>query len=77
LGLFPPFTLALLQKTFFVSSQQELPAVALLLLQKIAFLQSGLPLLSGAVASFSFRQNINIRKNLKKNELNIENVVYI
>jgi hypothetical protein len=54
LGLFPPVTLALFQKAFFVSSQQELPAVALLLSQKTAFDQSGLPLLSGAVVSFSF-----------------------
>jgi len=40
---FSPF-----QKAFFASSQQELPLVALLLQQNIAFLHSGLPLLSGA-----------------------------
>ena len=37
-------------KSFFSMLQQELPLVALLLLEKIAFKTSGLPLQSGAVA---------------------------
>jgi hypothetical protein len=45
---FQLFALALVIKAFFLFSQQELPAVALLLPEKIAFIASGLPLHSGA-----------------------------
>ena len=50
LCLFQLFAVALVSKAFFLLFQQELPLVALLLLEKIAFNFSGLPLQSGAIA---------------------------
>jgi hypothetical protein len=55
---FQPFALALVIKAFFLFSQQELPAVALLLPEKIAFIASGLPLLSGAGELSSLKQQV-------------------
>ena len=49
LSLFQLCAIALVLKVFFLKPLQELPAVALLCLEKITFITSGLPLQSGAV----------------------------
>jgi hypothetical protein len=51
----------LLQKTFFLKPQKELPLVALLQQEKIVFFSPGFPLPSGAKPKFNDNFNSNFK----------------